>query len=103
MRAISSSVGRHSYVVLSGEKNGTLHGIGEDCPAGHVDESGQGIGLFQGFCQIYKCEDGYNFFHTCKFDILSEDMNPVKNHQLTDAWYSNSALKTNFKKKKIYM
>lgn len=36
-------------------------------------------------------------------DILYEDMNPVKNHQLTDAWYSNSALKTNFKKKKIYM
>lgn len=36
-------------------------------------------------------------------DILSEDMNPVKNHQLTDAWYSNSALKTNFKKKQIYM
>lgn len=67
MRAISSSVGRHSYVVSSGEKNGTLHGMGEDCPAGHVDDAGQGIGLFQGFCQIYKCEDGYNFFHTCKF------------------------------------
>lgn len=40
MRVISFLVGRYLYVVLFGEKNGILYGMGEDCFVGYVDELG---------------------------------------------------------------